>query len=146
MVRSSHSGVVCPIQWLSTCLDPLLRATPAVSFTANKQGSEGMTMTEISEHTDQMRLVKSVHLDVDEFEGELILMNLESQQVVMLNAAGLALWHGLEKVPTRRAAIELVTEALPSVDPGETERGVDALINRLVEGGFLREVPETAAG
>ena len=43
-------------------------------------------------------------------------------------------------------SIELVKEALPSVDPGEIECGVDALINRLVEGGFLREVPETAAG
>jgi hypothetical protein len=103
-------------------------------------------MTEISEPTHQMRLVKSLHLDVDEFEGELILMNLESQQVLMLNAAGLALWQGLEAAPTRRAVIELVKEALPSVDPGEVERGVEALINRLVEGGFLREVPETAAG
>jgi hypothetical protein len=103
-------------------------------------------MTESSQPTGEPRLVKSPHLDMEEFEGELILMNLESRQVLMLNSAGLALWHGLETVQTRGAARELVKEALPSADPKDVERGVDELIARLLEGGYLREIPETTAG
>jgi hypothetical protein len=102
-------------------------------------------MTESSAHASvpasPARLVKSRRLDTTEFQGELILMNLDSQQVLMLNAAGLALWNGLEIVDTRDAAVALVQEALPAMDPQEIERGVDTLIASLLEGGYLSEMP-----
>jgi hypothetical protein len=83
------------------------------------------------------RLVKAANLDSDELNGELILHKLNPQRVIVLNAAGLALWRGLDLGGTRSGAIELVQEALPHLDPESVARDVGKLIDDLLAGGFL---------
>jgi Coenzyme PQQ synthesis protein D (PqqD) len=93
----------------------------------------------------ESRLVKARDLDTDELNGELVLLKLYPQRTIMLNAAGLALWQGLDAVDTRREAIELVKEALPAMDPGEVERAVEKLLDELVSSGFLIEMSGDSA-
>jgi hypothetical protein len=85
------------------------------------------------------RLVKADGLDTDELNGELVLAKLHPQSIVMLNAAGLAMWRGLDAVNTRSELIEVVKEALPTMGAAEIERSVGKLIDDLIAGGFLIE-------
>jgi len=90
----------------------------------------------------ERRLVKAGGLDTDELNGELVLAKLHPQNIVMLNAAGLAMWQGLDAVHTRSELIDVVREALPAMDGAEIERSVGKLIDDLVAGGFLVETAE----
>ncbi len=90
----------------------------------------------------ERRLVKASGLDTDELNGELVLAKLHPQNIVMLNAAGLAMWRGLDAVNTRSELMEVVKEALPAMDAAEIERSVGKLIDDLVAGGFLAETAE----
>jgi len=85
-------------------------------------------------------VIKARNLDVDELEGELIILNVRSQQIIMLNAAGLELWKGLDVVNTRSAAMGSIKEALPEVAPDTVEQSITKLIEDLLRGGFLKEV------
>jgi hypothetical protein len=84
------------------------------------------------------RLRKAKNLDCDQLKDELILMKIPGR-VIMLNAAGRALWQGFDIVETRTDAIQIVREAFPEMDSDEAERSVNQLIDDLLDGGFLVE-------
>jgi len=88
---------------------------------------------------EELRLVKAPDLDTDEVQGELVLTRLNTSRSVILNAAGLALWRGLDLVGTRSGANEMVQEAFPDKDPGAVEKEVNRLIDDLIQRGFLSE-------
>jgi len=90
------------------------------------------------------RLVKARGLDTDELNGELVLIKLHPQRTIILNAAGMALWQGLDAVDTRAEAVSLVKEALPAMEPEEVKRAVEQWLDELVAGGFLTEVAPEA--
>jgi hypothetical protein len=81
-------------------------------------------------------LTKSRALEIDEFEGDLILMNVKTGAALMLNPAGLALWESLDPT-TRSAAIDLVHEAMPESPRQLIEASVGQLFDDLLAGGFL---------
>lgn len=89
--------------------------------------------------TAELRLVKAPDLDTDEVRGELVLTRLGMPASVILNAAGLALWRGLDLVGTRSGANEMVQEAFPDKDPSAVEQEVNRLIDDLIRRGFLSE-------
>lgn len=84
-------------------------------------------------------LVKAEAIDADRFDGELILMNLETRQVVVLNEAGDVLWSAIDSLPHRGALLELMSEAFPDRTADELGASLDSILEALLEGGFLRE-------
>lgn len=79
------------------------------------------------------------NIDVDSFGADLILMNLETRRVVVLNEAAAVIWLGLDLCPTREALIELFEDGLPSLDISQLKTSVDATLGSLLEGGFITE-------
>ena len=83
------------------------------------------------------RYCKSDDVDVDVFDGELILVHVDTRRVLILNGAAHGLWDALDLVSDREGLIELVAEALPDSPPAEIAAAVDGVLSDLVTNGFL---------
>jgi hypothetical protein len=83
------------------------------------------------------KLRKGSAVDEDVIDGDLILMNLDTRRVTILNPAARVLWDVVEDLPTRGELLELLLEAFPDRSAGEVERGLDALLGTLTAQGFL---------
>lgn len=88
-------------------------------------------------------LFKSKDVAADVFDGELILMNLESRDVLVLNEAGSVLWTAINTLNTRDQLLDLLREAMPSIKSSQLEASLDGVINALLGGGFLRTTSKT---
>ena len=84
-----------------------------------------------------MRLEKSKNIDVDTFDGDLLLMNLDTRQVLVLNEAGGVLWLALDLMPDRDQLSELFQEALPQVSAAECAQSLASVLDALEAGGFI---------
>ncbi len=82
-------------------------------------------------------LRKGTAVDEDVIDGDLILMNLDTRQVTILNAAARVLWEAVEDFPTRDDLMGLLREAFPERPAAELERELDAVLGTLTEQGFL---------
>jgi len=90
-------------------------------------------------------LNKSPNIDVDEFDGDLILMNLDTRQVLVLNESAHILWSALDLINTRSELLALLQEAMPDTETPALEAALDRILGTLVSGGFLRSTPEGPA-
>lgn len=81
---------------------------------------------------------KAKTIDADVFDGDLILMNLETRQVLVLNEAANILWTAIDLVDTRTGLLDLLTEAMPDKDVSQLENSLDDILGALVSGGFLQ--------
>ena len=83
------------------------------------------------------RLRKGSAVDEDVIDGDLILMNLDTRRVTILNPAARVLWDFVEDLPTRGELLGLLLEAFPDRSADEVERELDALLGTLTAQGFL---------
>lgn len=81
---------------------------------------------------------KAKNIDADVFDGDLILMNLETRQVLVLNEAANILWTAIDLVDTRTGLLDLLTEAMPDKDVSEIQNSLDDILGALFGGGFLQ--------
>ena len=93
-----------------------------------------------------MYLKKSQNIDVDDFGGELILMNLETRQVLVLNDSAHVLWSALDLMNTHGDLLALLQEAMPEAQTAALEAALDGILGTLVSGGFLQSSPDDPAG
>lgn len=93
-----------------------------------------------------MYFVKSEVIDSDVFGGELILMNLETREVLVLNEAGSILWAAIDLVKTREELINLLREAMPQMQSSQIETSLDGVLGKLLKGEFLRTSSQIAVG
>jgi hypothetical protein len=91
-----------------------------------------------------MYLLKSKDVDSDIFDGELILMNLETRQVLVLNEAAKILWSAIDILNTRDGLLDLLREAMPNMNSSQLETSLDEILGTLLTGGFLRAESEIA--
>jgi len=82
-------------------------------------------------------LLKAEGIVEDLFDDELILMALESRQMIVLNEGGRIVWEALDQIRNPADLIEMATRALPEFDHGEVERAIGSVIGQLIERGFL---------
>jgi hypothetical protein len=68
---------------------------------------------------------------------DLILMNLDTRQVTILNAAARVLWDVVDEFPTRGELLTMLRDALPDRPGAEVEQGLDEVIGTLTAQGFL---------
>lgn len=83
------------------------------------------------------RFHKAKNIDADRFDGDLILMNLETRQVLVLNETANILWTAIDSVDTKNGLLDLLREAMPDKDASELEGSLDTILGALVGGGFL---------
>lgn len=83
------------------------------------------------------RISKCDRIDVDSFDGETILMNLASRQVLVLNESAGALWSALDSLDDPDDLLDLLVESMPTLDRSACENSLDELIRALAEGGFV---------
>ena len=93
-----------------------------------------------------MYLSKSQNIDVDEFDGDLILMNLDTRQVLVLNESAHILWTALDTINTRGGLLALLQEAMPDTQTPALEAALDGILGTMVSGGFLRLATDGPAG
>ncbi len=91
-----------------------------------------------------MHFVKSKVVDTDVFDGELILMNLETREVLVLNEAGRILWDAIDLLKTREELTDLMREAMPQIQSSQIETSLDDVFAKLLKGGFLKTGSEIA--
>jgi hypothetical protein len=91
-------------------------------------------------------LQKSNNVDADVFDGDLILMNLDTRQVLVLNEAAHVLWSAMDSLSTRDELLDLLREAMPQTQPSELGTKLDEILDALLSGGFLQAAPERPAG
>jgi Coenzyme PQQ synthesis protein D (PqqD) len=91
-------------------------------------------------------LSKSQNIDVDEFDGDLILMNLDTRQVLVLNESAHILWTALDVINTRGGLLALLQEAMPDTETPVLEAALDGILGTMVSGGFLRLAADGPAG
>ncbi len=70
--------------------------------------------------------------DAEEFEDELVLMELESQAVVTLNRTGRMVWEALESATTLDQMGELLRGLFPDVDADTLRGDIQAVLDTLV--------------
>jgi hypothetical protein len=80
---------------------------------------------------------KANNIDADVFDGDLILMNLETRQVLVLNETANVLWTAIDQFHTRTDLLDLLREAMPDQDAAQLESSLDAILGALLGGGFL---------
>jgi hypothetical protein len=91
-----------------------------------------------------MYLLKSKTVDSDIFDGELILMNLETRQVLVLNETASILWTAVGLLTTREELLDLLQEAMPQIHSSQVETSLDEVLDALLRGGFLQTSSEIA--
>lgn len=84
-----------------------------------------------------VRISKNDNIDVDSFDTEIILMNLVSRQVVVMNEAAGVLWSALDSIDQQDDLLDLLVESMPSVERGACSNSLSQLIGALTEGGFV---------
>lgn len=89
---------------------------------------------------------KAKNIDADVFDGDLILMNLETRQVLVLNETANILWMAIDLLDTRGGLLDLLREAMPDKDVPELESSLDSILGALVGGGFLQANCGISAG
>jgi len=92
-----------------------------------------------------LHLRKSQNIDVDEFDGDLILMNLDTRQVLVLNESAHVLWSALDLIDTRGDLLALLQEAIPDAQTSTLEAALDSILGTLLSGGFLQPTPDGSA-
>jgi coenzyme PQQ synthesis protein D (PqqD) len=85
----------------------------------------------------EVTLRKGSAIDEDVIDGDLILMNLDTRQVTILNAAARVLWDVVDEFPTRGELLTMLRDALPDRPGAEVEQGLDEVIGTLTAQGFL---------
>ncbi len=91
-----------------------------------------------------MYFLKSKDVDSDSFDDELILMNLETRQVLVLNETGRILWTAIDLLNTRGGLLDLLREAMPQMQSSQVETSLDEVLDALLRGGFLKTDSEIA--
>jgi hypothetical protein len=86
-------------------------------------------------------ITKAQNIDVDEFDDDLILMHLDTRQVLVLNAAAKVLWQAMDVFNDRSELLGLLTEAMPQLAPGEAAAALTEMVDKLSANGFLRVEP-----
>lgn len=84
-----------------------------------------------------MHFEKCAHIDVDTFDGDLLLMNLTTREVLVLNEAAGVLWAALDLFSKRDELLDLLQEALPNINPEEREASLASVLQSLEAGGFI---------
>jgi ABC-type amino acid transport substrate-binding protein len=93
-----------------------------------------------------MILLKSKNVDADMFDGDLILMNRDTHQVLVLNQTAEILWSAIDLLNTRDGLLDLLREAMPAIPSPQLAASLDDILDALLRGGFLQTVAEKAAG
>lgn len=83
-------------------------------------------------------ITKAQNIDVDEFDDDLILMNLETRQVLVLNAAAKILWQAMDVFTDPADLVSLLTEAMPHLAPQDATAALADMVDKLSGGGFLQ--------
>jgi hypothetical protein len=89
-------------------------------------------------------ITKAGNIDVDEFDDDLILMNLETRQVLVLNAAAKILWQAMDVFTDPADLLGLLTEAMPQLSAADADAALAEMVGKLSAGGFLRVEPATS--
>ncbi len=84
-----------------------------------------------------VRISKNDNIDVDSFDNEIILMNLISRQVLVMNEAAGVLWSALDSIDQHDDLLDLLVESMPSVEREACSDSLTQLIGALAEGGFV---------
>ena len=88
---------------------------------------------------------KATHVDADGFDGDLILMNLQTRQVLVLNETANILWTAIDLVDSRNGLLDLLREAMPGKDMPQLESSLDGVLKAWLAGGFLEARPSNSA-
>ncbi len=78
--------------------------------------------------------------DHEEFEDELVVMELESQAVVTLNATGRMVWEALESVTTLDQIDELLRGIFPDIDTDTLRRDIQSVLDTLAAARLVAAV------
>lgn len=82
-------------------------------------------------------VTKSKNIEADEFDDDLILMNLATRQVLVLNAAAKILWQAMDEFPSGDDLLALLTEAMPNLSRDEAAAALGELLAKLAADDFL---------
>ncbi len=74
--------------------------------------------------------------DHEEFEDELVLMEIESQAVVTLNATGQMVWDALEGGATLEEIGDLFQRGFSDADPEAVRRDIQGVLDTLLTAGL----------
>ena len=75
---------------------------------------------------------RAASFDQEELDDELIVMELDSQAIVTLNATGRLIWDILDEASTRAEIQALLGDAFPDVDADSLTSDIQAVLDTLV--------------
>ena len=75
---------------------------------------------------------RSAAFDQEELDDELVVMELESQAIVTLNATGRLVWEMLDEATTAEEILTLLGETFPDVDKDSLQADIQAVLDTLV--------------
>ena len=79
---------------------------------------------------------RAQHYECEELEGELVIMERDSQAMVTLNPAGRLVWESIERPITLDELEALFREAVPNIGEDTIRHGIRAVRDALVEAGL----------
>lgn len=86
--------------------------------------------------TFAQRLQVPGNVAVRELDGELVLLNFDTESYYGLDEVGARMWEVLSQSPTIQAGVDQLLEEF-DVDPERLRADVEALVGNLVEGGLV---------
>jgi hypothetical protein len=87
---------------------------------------------------------KADDVELDFFDGDLILMSLSTRRIVILNRGGHVLWEALDHLPRRAELIETVAEAFPDAGVDAARESVESILTALLAARLITESAEPA--
>ena len=88
----------------------------------------------------KMRAVVPAHVLIRRFDGESVLLNLESERYFGLDATGTRMWELVTSQPSIALAFEKLQEEY-EVEPDVLRSHLTQLLSGLVENGLLQVIP-----
>ena len=82
--------------------------------------------------------------DQEEFDDELVIMELESQAIITLNPTGRLVWEMLEGAATFDEILALIGDAFPDEDKDSLKTDIQAVLDTLIEARLV--ISESSKG
>ena len=84
---------------------------------------------------------RSAAFDQEELDDELVVMELESQAIVTLNATGRLVWEMLDEAVARDEIQAFIGGAFPAVDGDRLQGDIQAVLDTLVAARLVTMAP-----
>lgn len=91
--------------------------------------------------TPQPRYRRNPEVSVTELDGEVFLVEPDSQEVFYLDAMGAGLWRLIAEPQSLQEAVAVYLAAFPDADPETVESDLQAALRTLLDRGLAVAVP-----